>query len=706
MRFLDRISIRNFMLAAIGFLVLALAILSVWNTLWSYQRYKETARMGEANALSDRLLDVAGFAALERGTTFMALSSEKPVENGVVLRIEGIRKQMDSSLKAALDLSVRLMGADPGNRLVMARVNELERLGSELSNARARADSNMARAVKDYPADEWFRFATSLIDAASEARLAAFATSAGADTSQEALRMNLEVKQAVWLMGEYAGRERAALAEVVSRRVPVDDATRERLNTFRAITDINLKPVLRLKETQGMDPKVLEAVSNMESAFLGSFAGVRSSVMSSSATGDYGITGREWIEESTTGIDSILGISAAVGEMVNSRVAADLWSSKAMMAVSAATLVVVLALGVGSALVMKGKVVRPLLYLSEAMSEVERTNDLTLKLDHSSEDESGRAAGAFNRMLERFRSIVNELHTSIAQLASSSEELSATAVQIAGGSQSQSLKANQVSTAAQEMSATIIEVVKNVSGAAEAAREASEVAMSGGEIVSETIDSMNGIAKSARESSETISKLGSRSEEIGNIISVINDIADQTNLLALNAAIEAARAGEQGRGFAVVADEVRKLAEKTMKATKEIGVMITAMQEETGKAISSMEHEVDAVEKGVRLAKAAGQSLQEIVDKVGAVTSRMHQVAAAAEQQSTTTDQISGDVATMASVITETSASAQQIARASEEIAELATALKSKVEVFNISAKRPGSGPLAVDDPGAEEYAA
>ncbi|MCL4873182.1 methyl-accepting chemotaxis protein [bacterium] len=706
MRFLDRISIKNFMLAAIGFLVLALAILSAWNTLWSYQRYKETTRMGEANELSDHLLDAAGFAALERGTTFMALSSDKPAENAIVLRIEGVRKQLDGSLKAAQDLSRLLMDADPGNHLLIARIKELERLGSELPNTRARVDSNIARPAKDYTAQEWFKFATSLIDAASEARLAAFASSASTDTNQEALRMNLEVKQAVWLMGEYSGRERATLAGVVSRRVPVDDATREKLNTFRAIIDINLKPVLRLKETQGIDPKVMEAVSKMEATFLGSFASVRSSVMAASATGEYGITGREWIEESTKGIDTILEVSAAVGEMVNTRIGADLRASKAIMAVSAATLLIVIVLGTGSALVIKGKVVMPLHYLSEAMSKVERTNDLTLKLDLSSEDESGRAADAFNRMLERFRFIVNELHTSIAQLASSSEELSATAVQIAEGSQSQSFKANQVSTAAQEMSATIIEVVKNVSGAAEAAREASEVAVSGGGIVSETIESMNGIAKSARESSETISKLGSRSEEIGNIISVINDIADQTNLLALNAAIEAARAGEQGRGFAVVADEVRKLAEKTMKATKEIGVMITAMQEETGKAISSMEHEVKAVEKGVKLATAAGQSLHEIVEKVGAVTSRMHQVAAAAEQQSTTTDQISGDVATMANVITDTSASAQQIARASEEIAELATGLKSKVEVFHTSNKRRENETAAFTRHKSEEYAA
>jgi methyl-accepting chemotaxis protein len=141
---------------------------------------------------------------------------------------------------------------------------------------------------------------------------------------------------------------------------------------------------------------------------------------------------------------------------------------------------------------------------------------------------------------------------------------------------------------------------------------------------------MEGISATAKESSRIIETLGGRSQEIGNIINVIDDIADQTNLLALNAAIEAARAGEQGRGFAVVADEVRKLAEKTMKATKEIGGMIKAMQDETKKAIASMQNEVAAVTSGVKLAQEAGGALKEIVARVDVVTSMVHQVTTAA----------------------------------------------------------------------------
>jgi len=672
MQFLNRISIKNFMLAVLGLLVLALIAFSVATTLKTYSHYKGAGKAGKANELSDEMLKAAGYAAKERGITSMALSTASPAESSIVQKIREAREQLDSASEKAFSLSKELMEADPENSLFSKGVKELENKFAELKKTRKRVDSELRESEKDYPAEDWFRFATSLIEAASEARLAAFASAEIGEANQHALRMNLELKQAIWLMGEYAGRERATLARTISAKKPADEATREKLNTFRTIVEINLKPVLRIKEMDGVDRPVLDAISNMESIFLGKFEGVRRSVMDASATGDYGISGKEWIESSSAGIDSILAVSSAVGEMVSGRVAADLKSSKRTMLLSVTGLVCIALFGMGSMWVIKNKVVMPMLYLSDIMTKVENTNDLTLKVKVCSEDESGRMAASFNGMLEKFHTIISEVHASTEQLASSSEELSATAIEIAGGSRSQSSRADQVSTAAQEMNATIVEVVKNVSGAADAAKEANTVAVKGGKIVSETIVSMNGIARTARESSQIISKLGSRSEDIGNIVNVINDIADQTNLLALNAAIEAARAGEQGRGFAVVADEVRKLAEKTMNATKEIGGMITAMQQETGKAISSMEHEAKAVEEGVHLAKQAGESLQEIVKKVDAVTSMMYQVTAAAQQQSAATDQISGDVTSIAEVITDTSTSAEQIARASEEIAALA----------------------------------
>jgi len=196
--------------------------------------------------------------------------------------------------------------------------------------------------------------------------------------------------------------------------------------------------------------------------------------------------------------------------------------------------------------------------------------------------------------------------------------------------------------------------------------------------------------------------LGTKSQEISVIINVIDDIADQTNLLALNAAIEAARAGEQGRGFAVVADEVRKLAEKTITATKKIGGMIGDIQSETGKAITSMENEVEVVASGVQLATEAGQSLDQILEKVDVVKDMIHQVATAAEEQSVATEQISGDIENVSEIATQTSAGAQQVAGASSEIAELATNLKAKVEMFKVSDTPGGSALQAVPLQGVE----
>ena len=689
MRFLQRISIRNFMLAVIGTLVLVLAGLSASIALDTWRYYKETSRVGIANEMADSLLAAAGFAAKERGFAATALSSNKPVDGVLVQKIHAVRSNLDEALKDSFELAGEFQSADKENTLFSSSIREVKRLQDELFSLRRTVDGEITKEVKNYSPQEWIKFTTALIDATSEARLAAFASRASRDTNQQALRMNLELKQALWLVSEYAGRERAALARFISSSTPADEATIQKLNTFRAVVDINLKPILRIRNTKGMDQEVLEAFSKMESLYLGSFETLRKAVMETAATGAYPVTGKEWIEKSSEAIDTILAVSASVGVMVDKPVTADLAVSRRNMLIAFVFMLAVIALGIFSMLIIRNKVVQPIARLNEAITNIEKTNDLTLNIAVVSEDENGQMASAFNSMIGKFHGIVKNLHSSIEHLASSSEELSASAVQIAGGSQSQSTRAAQVSTATQEMSATIIEVAKNVSGAADAAREASSVAVKGGKIVSESIESMNGIADTARESSAIISALGNRSNQIGDIVNVIDDIADQTNLLALNAAIEAARAGEQGRGFAVVADEVRKLAEKTMKATKEIGEMIKAMQNETGKAISSMQEEVHAVEKGVRLAKEAGEALSEIVDKVDVVTSMVHQVTTATEQQSAATEQISSDIAAVADVINETSTSAQQIAKASQEMAELATSLKATVEVFRIDGKQP-----------------
>lgn len=676
-----RISIKSFLTALIAILIVSLTIQSVINVANTYEESKKIELVNMANKISDLVLTASGYQAKERGNTATALSSGGAADPVIMQNIKDTRSNGDELIKAAYALADELVKKDSGSTFPAALKKALEKY-SALEAGRIRVDERFNGGNESLSAGEWIETATSLIEANAELRFAAISASSSREPLMEAVRLNLELKQAVWLVSEYAGRERAIISGFVTTGKPMDDKTVEKLNTFRAIVELNIKPILRLKES-GVNEEIKDSIDKMEKVFLGSFSEVRRSIYDSAKTGEYPMSGRDWIARSTEAIDTTLQVSAAVGKLVNDGYA-DMSAAKVKMAASIAVLALIICLGAGSILIIKKKVLSPMGYLKDAMLGIENTGDLGMKIEVKSDDENGQMAKTFNSMIGKFHDVIKEIRSSTDQLASASEELTSSAVLIANGSQAQGSKAAQVSVAAQEMSATIIEVTRNVGGAASAAREARDVAEKGGEIVARTIDSMDGISKTAKESSFIITNLGERSKEIGNIVNVIDDIADQTNLLALNAAIEAARAGEQGRGFAVVADEVRKLAEKTMKATKEIGAMIKAMQNETGRAITSMESEVVAVNSGAALAKAAGDSLREIVAKVGVVTSMIEQISTASEQQSAATEQISGDMETVASVITETSASSRQIADASQEIAELASRLKDKIEIFKI----------------------
>jgi len=231
---------------------------------------------------------------------------------------------------------------------------------------------------------------------------------------------------------------------------------------------------------------------------------------------------------------------------------------------------------------------------------------------------------------------------------------------------------------------------------ADTAKQARASAEQGGSVVKETVNGMQSIAEVVRVSAATVQELGKSSDQIGEIIGVIDDIADQTNLLALNAAIEAARAGEQGRGFAVVADEVRKLAERTTKATKEIATMIKKIQGDTHGAVTAMEKGTKHVDEGIKLADRAGTSLNEIVGISQKVTDMVTQIAAASEEQSTTSEMISKNVEAISTVTGESARGTQEIARASEELKQLTERLsellsKFKVDGHQHSALRGGS---------------
>jgi len=267
-------------------------------------------------------------------------------------------------------------------------------------------------------------------------------------------------------------------------------------------------------------------------------------------------------------------------------------------------------------------------------------------------------------------------------VASATELLSASADEQAQGAQKQRRQTSSVAASMQEMTGTVLEVARNATVTSEAAGEANTSAAEGVSMVNDAVAAINQVAESARQLGVEIGELDSQAGAIGQIINVINDIADQTNLLALNAAIEAARAGEAGRGFAVVADEVRKLAEKTMDATKEVETAIVAIQARSKDATSSMQATAVKVDESTALSNRAGEALQRIMENIGDMVKRVAQIATAAEQQSSAAEGIMRSVEDIASIAEDADEAAGQAAGATREMAELARELLSVSREF------------------------
>lgn len=321
--------------------------------------------------------------------------------------------------------------------------------------------------------------------------------------------------------------------------------------------------------------------------------------------------------------------------------------------------------------------------VSEAASRVAE-GDLTHEIEVTSNDELGRLCEKFNAMVKTLRGTLNDINKASGLVSSSSLDLSATSDEMARGAADQDSQAAQVATAMEEMSSTVLEIARHSAQAADSSKDAAKSANNGVDVVSKTIERMERIARTTQETSQIINTLGQSSGKIGEIVGVINDIADQTNLLALNAAIEAARAGEQGRGFAVVADEVRKLAERTTKATKEIAAMIKTIQSDTSKAVDAMDEGGKEVADGVEFASKAGEALGEIVGQVDKVTEMIQMIAAASEEMSTTSEEISCNVEKIASVIKQNAESAVNSSTAAQTISEIAAKLRSDAGKFKL----------------------
>jgi methyl-accepting chemotaxis protein len=334
-------------------------------------------------------------------------------------------------------------------------------------------------------------------------------------------------------------------------------------------------------------------------------------------------------------------------------------------------------------LLMKSVIIAPISETVKVIGEVAE-GDLTKRINVISNDEIGEMAAHFNGFVVKLHEAINQVAKSSGEVSSAAAMLDSATERMATGVEEAAMQVNSVAAASEEMSMTSSEIARNCNTAVRSSEEANSAAGNGEQTIIQTIAVMNHIAERVKESAQIIRSLGIRSDQIGEIVGLINDIADQTNLLALNAAIEAARAGEQGRGFAVVADEVRKLAERTGDATKEIADTVSAMQTETKKVVLSMEEGVTEVGVGTDAVDKSGQALKDILSHINRVTGQINQIAVASEEETATTNEIANSIQQISEVMHDTARSIQENVRASSQLANHAAELQKMVGQFRL----------------------
>jgi len=661
---LNNVKIRHKLLLMVATPILGLLIFSIWNVADHYKQLQGLNKTESLTRLAVKVGTLVHEIQKERGYSsgYLNAKGEKFGED-----LKKQRQKVDSEI-AAVNAFVSQNGSD-----VAAVKSCLDAAASSIEKMKSTRDG--IDTVKLSPVDA-FSYYTGLINSYTDVIGAVSTTADKHEVMRQATAYFAFVKAK-----EECGKERATLNAVLAAG-RFDDVTYQRAFLIKAGQQIYLDSFRRY----GSSEAIATYEEKAKNPVFQKVEELQAAVLAKGTAGNFGIAPETWFSAITAKIDAMKEVEDSLTKEIISTAAGFARQAKAALVISLIFTIALVAVTLaGGFLVMTG-ITKPLAQMLQMLKDIaEGEGDLTRRLRAERRDELGEVSLWFNRFVDNVHGIVSQLASSTQEVSDSCQHLRKTAIQIAAAAEEVASQSGTVATAGEEMSATSIDISGNCLKAATASNRASETAQGGVEVVQATLVGMQRIAERVRESSGTVASLGERSEQIGAIVGTIEDIADQTNLLALNAAIEAARAGEQGRGFAVVADEVRALAERTTKATKEIGEMIRAIQSETAGAVGSMSLGVQEVEKGMESSRQSGEALQDILEVINDVTAQIHQIATAAEEQTATTGEISSNIHRINGVISETANGAHETAGAASQLSALSVGLQQVVGRFKLA---------------------
>jgi methyl-accepting chemotaxis protein len=346
-------------------------------------------------------------------------------------------------------------------------------------------------------------------------------------------------------------------------------------------------------------------------------------------------------------------------------------------------IIALLALAMTSMVFMISRsIYRPLDHFAHRISNISDTKDLTARLDYKRQDEISMVASAFNQMIGNLQEAISHVHNASGQLAQAADEMSNISSEVSNATDAQSDQVEQAAVAMHEMTSTIQDIARNASNAADSVNLVHERIQEGVKISEEARLEIEALTNEVDQAVDAIKQLEQNSESIGLVLDAIQGVAEQTNLLALNAAIEAARAGEQGRGFAVVADEVRTLAQRTQESTESIRETINQLQSGTAQVVSTVDKSSQRAAAGIAKVNKSADVLQEIAEQMSAVADMNIQIATAAEQQSATAEEINRNIVSVSELAKTVATQCSQSSCASDELSNLGATLKASVSAF------------------------